>query len=190
MVDENSCTTLDSFVITQPSVITIVLDSISDITSSSSGYIFTTIADPDNHTFIWNGPEGFESNDQDIENLYVGGLYELTIINNNSNCSIDTSFFISDVSSILDINQLEVKIYPNPTRIILIIDFQNTEQLRGIIQVQDLLGNIVIREVKRKIDKELNLNLSGLNSGVYIVNIELERGSILYRKFIIGDFNH
>ncbi|MBK6565933.1 MAG: T9SS type A sorting domain-containing protein [Saprospiraceae bacterium] len=190
VVDENSCTTLDSFVITQPSVITIVLDSISDITSSSSGYIFTTIADPDNHTFIWNGPEGFESNDQDIENLYVGGLYELTIINNNSNCSIDTSFFISDVSSILDINQLEVKIYPNPTRDYLIIDFQNTEQLRGIIQVHDLLGNIVIREVKRKIDKELNLNLSGLNSGVYIVNIELERGSILYRKFIIGDFNH
>jgi peptidoglycan/xylan/chitin deacetylase (PgdA/CDA1 family) len=58
-----------------------------------------------------------------------------------------------------------VKIYPNPTH-----DFINIENAKGQISISDIRGNILIQ--KHNNDDKLNLNISNLPKGIYIIKVK------------------
>lgn len=73
----------------------------------------------------------------------------------------------------------QFKIYPNPTSGILKIDYENDVKIQSI-QLTDVAGRVV----KIFSKNEKTLNVSGLPSSVYFLNIQAEEGSVT-EKIII-----
>lgn len=71
-----------------------------------------------------------------------------------------------------------IKLFPNPTNSVLNIKSYNTNTVTSVV-ISDLNGRVVM-----KIDDNLNLiDVSGLQSGLYITNIQTSNGNIT-KKFI------
>ncbi|MFV0267951.1 MAG: T9SS type A sorting domain-containing protein [Draconibacterium sp.] len=63
----------------------------------------------------------------------------------------------------------EIRIYPNPTKGILKIDFPSLSETEAILNVYDLHGRLLIHKQAQEIGNELNL--SSYPGGIYILNI-------------------
>ena len=93
---------------------------------------------------------------------------------------IGNSCIVEQCDSTTQINPIEydvANIYPNPTSDILIIDIEE----KGILEIINLQGQIV--DLKNLPEKQNNLDLSNLVSGVYTLRIKTDRG-IAIRKLI------
>lgn len=108
VTDTNSCLSLDSLTISEPSAIssTVVLstyaggDNIS-CNGLSDGAIDVTISGGNtNYNYIWNGPNGFTSNSEDITNLFAG-TYNLSVVDTN-NCLYKTVVTIMEPLEMTD----------------------------------------------------------------------------------------
>ena len=75
----------------------------------------------------------------------------------------------------------EFSIYPNPSQGIVNLKFNNTE--RKQIEIYSILGNSVYTETTTKANTQINL--TGLNKGVYFVKISDQNGSTLMTKKMI-----
>ena len=81
-----------------------------------------------------------------------------------------------DALAVSDVNKKSVSVYPNPFS-----DVLNISDVKGVksISVNDVSG----REVK-SLAPAAELNLSSLKSGLYIVNLKMEDGSVKTFKAI------
>jgi len=72
----------------------------------------------------------------------------------------------------------EIKIYPNPTKDILNIEFQDS--FEGNVEVKNELGQSIL---KKKIEEVINLKLdvSSLISGIYFIEIHDFNGQLIYK---------
>lgn len=76
------------------------------------------------------------------------------------------------------LNENNVDVYPNPTKDIITIQTQHTIKN---ITVLDVLGNqLQIKEVYQDANKK-QINLSNLNNGIYIIEIEFQEGIVRKR---------
>lgn len=75
----------------------------------------------------------------------------------------------------------DIKIYPNP-----VIDQTNVvtvgEILGRTIQIIDLTGHVVANYIVPSNSRQMSLDLSALNPGIYILNYETEDGRIISKK--------
>ena len=107
VTDSTSCSKIDSFIITQPPSLTANLDSIINIAcyGACSGQIYITADGGDSvYTYLWNGPNGYSSTDEDIYNL-CSGTYILELSD-----TTDTLIFYFDI------------VEPSPLSIIILSD--------------------------------------------------------------------
>ena len=69
----------------------------------------------------------------------------------------------------------EIKIYPNPAQDIIIIDLDNE---LALVEIYSLQGQKILTSNKKEI------NVSNLNSGIYLVKIKDVNGSVASQKFV------
>ncbi len=98
--DSTSCSVSDSVFVDQPSSLTITLDTIINLIcfEECNGQIMITADGGDSvYTYLWTGPNGFTSTDEDLDSL-CAGTYELTL--SDSSNSVFASFTITQPSQL------------------------------------------------------------------------------------------
>ena len=101
VTDTNGCIYNNSVTITEPSEIIINVDSIVDVDvyNGNNGKIYITVnGGSSNYSYIWNGPNGYFSNSEDILGLY-SGLYFL-VVTDSTNCSKTDTIYVDQPSSL------------------------------------------------------------------------------------------
>lgn len=105
---------------------------------------------------------------------------EFAVILSNNGCSVTSSCFT--VSSTLDINlpgKQEVALYPNPSNDYIHL---NGVQLFETIQIIDMNGRI-IQSLNNEETDQVQINLHSIESGVYLIRLEGDEGTI-HKRFI------
>ena len=77
-------------------------------------------------------------------------------------------------------------IYPNPVNEVLTLVFKGNTLIRGVINVvvQDATGKIVLRYRAASIHKTLQIPVSKLRSGIYVVQISILNELMMNQKFV------
>ena len=81
------------------------------------------------------------------------------------------------------LNEKSLKLFPNPNKGIFTIETEN-DLMMNSIKVHDIAGKKVFSEELHGKNSMHQLNLSSVETGIYIVQIETEKGSI-YKKMIV-----
>jgi len=149
--------------ITQPDSISIVSTQIGPDHGLTDGFIYISASGgTPSYNFVWSNGE----TTQNIDNL-THGNYTVTATDNNS-CSNSATFTVDNLTGITDIsNTDEVSLYPNPSNGQLTI---NTTKKWNVV-VYDLMGKQMLTAKGNGMSQ---MNLSGLNSGMYYVLITID----------------
>ncbi len=178
----SKCTVIKSYNITQAQEIVIIVDSIVNPNGNAGGTIILHTND-NSHTYSWTGPDGFNSNSKDIDELKKG-CYTL-VVTDELGCTKDTTICLESTGIYaIDTNAQHIKIYPNPVRGILYFDFSKTTINAGEI----ILTNISGIRLKRKLflSQKMELDISMLQNGVYIVMIK-SNNNTSFRKIVVSN---
>jgi len=109
------------------------------------------------------------------------------VVTDDNGCVSDTAYFsFTYVSSILNINNSNLVIYPNPTRGLLNIEFDLIGSKEATLSLVNILGDVVYTE---SIDNETikysnKLDLSNYSNGIYFVKLKKENG-VITKKVIL-----
>jgi len=124
-------------------------------------------ADVDNtvYTMTVNGLEGSETDFQ--SDAILGGL-DLFSIDGNNQMYIDDVFFAPGNLGTSDFSADVFSVYPNPVKDVLNI---NSQAAVDSVVIYDVLGKVVLQEQPAAISP--SINMSGLNSGAYLVNVTI-----------------
>ena len=82
--------------------------------------------------------------------------------------------------NVIDNKEIGCSIYPNPTDDRLYIETQTTAQT---VEIYDVLGKAQNLRISGSQDLRISVDVSNLNSGIYIIKINTEEGNIV-RRFI------
>ncbi|PWA04206.1 T9SS type A sorting domain-containing protein [Flavobacterium psychrotolerans] len=115
----------------------------------------------------------------------TGGIYYFGFNNNSPIGATDTAMFFDSLefSSVLSVNNFNANkfsVSPNPAKDIVSVSSENS--LIDNVNITDLNGRIVVQKAFDKTSK-LQMNISGLASGVYMMNIKSDLG-IITKKII------
>ena len=120
--------------------------------------------------------------------LAVRGDEDIIDMNYIQYLEVDT-FELSSTSTSIDNNNLDLKfsIYPNPTNNNLTLDFTSENSNKSILSLTNIIGE-KIREFQINTVEGINtfnLNLEGINNGVYFINF-INNSNKSTKKFIIS----
>ncbi len=188
--DRNLCKVSKAFTINQPDEKSITVDSIIDVDSlgSFTGAIYISVPS-EGYSFLWQGPNSFISDDEDIENLEAG-CYTLTAKDTVSGCYIDTTICVKYINKIPEtkINNA-INIYPNPANEELTIDFHDSDIENCKITLLDMSGKIIRTFEYTENKKYYSINLSKINPGLYLIKLQSGNNAIIYKKIVINRVN-
>ncbi|MBV42149.1 MAG: hypothetical protein CL834_03865 [Crocinitomicaceae bacterium] len=146
---------------------TIVISVIDDVNSSNNGSIDVTISGGSGvYDFTWDGPDSFESTDEDISGL-AGGTYSWTVTDSNG-CTASIDVEVGDLVD--DIQEFDVSFalvaYPNPASNTLTLE---SDDLIGKAQIQlfDGTGRLISDNEHTSVNGRIQLNVSDLATGTY-----------------------
>ena len=132
--------------------------------------------------YNWNFGDGTQSQDENPwHNYSVAGSYELTLTAVNDACPDDVMsqmIRVIDVAGLADVNESELKVYPNPAREVLIIE---TERIGGMIVLTDNLGRVVLE--KNLEAGSTSLKIDHLSGGLYQLVYEFE-GKVFQQSIV------
>lgn len=75
------------------------------------------------------------------------------------------------------VKKQKIKVFPNPaTNVVNVLGLKNSE--RAEISVSDIYGNVVLNHRWEIKNKSLNIPISSLNSGIYVIRIRSEEQSV------------
>ena len=102
----------------------------------------------------------------------------LTIIDD---CSIEAEFKFIEKTDIDELTETTIALYPNPAT------------TKAQITANDVISNVVIRSIQGKtvyqengFNESMEINLTNLKSGLYIVTITLQNGETRQEKLMVG----
>jgi hypothetical protein len=92
--------------------------------------------------------------------------------------------FLADVVlSVNEIAELQSSIYPNPAEDVLNIELtENTNQL--LVEIYDITGKKIKNMDFSGVKQRISINVSDLNSGMYIVSLSANRAKRSFKVFI------
>ena len=115
------------------------------------------------------------------KNITSPGIYVDTVLNTNG-CDSIITFNVKLSTAISSLLFADAKIYPNPTKGIVNIDFD--EEKDGRLLLLDLLGKAVI--TTRVKNKRTQLDISHLEQGVYTLVLQQEDKIFLLKSLILN----
>jgi hypothetical protein len=145
---------------------------------NDNGFIFIT---PQGgtapYTTLWTQFPGI--NDLTLTSLAPGG-YQLTLID-AAGCGIDTVINIDRINSITELNNSEIKIYPNPFDDIIHIE-TNLSKLISSVNIIDVSGRLI--QTKKAESNSIVIQTTEFASGIYFIKIEFTDGTMAQRKIL------
>lgn len=137
------------------------------------------------NTYLWDFGNGSEAEGENPKIVYAEpGEYDVTLITIN-NCGADT--IVKKIEIITGLEEIPldaIVIFPNPFNDILNIKFSS--ELSGTVELNlmDISGKLLYSE-RFGLDNSVKrlVNLSGLNSGLYILEIK-NNDRVAYRKLV------
>jgi hypothetical protein len=81
--------------------------------------------------------------------------------------------------------ELSAMEYPNPTKDNLTIKFNDAIATDGSIEIFGIMGNLIYNSAISKGISELQLNVSGINSGLYFYTIKVNNNKLTSGKITI-----
>ncbi|HEB61723.1 MAG TPA: T9SS type A sorting domain-containing protein, partial [Bacteroidetes bacterium] len=179
----NNCTVSKSYTLIQPDDIIITIDNKINPTSNSKGKIDISTNNDGTYTFTWTGPNGYNTNTEDIDSLEEG-CYSLIVANDND-CSKDTTICLEKETATFDLNNnFVVSLYPNPASNQIIVDISKTGFTNTEISIFNISGDRY-NFYKSENSKLVILDVSKLKQGLYFVEIKFETG-IVFKKLVIS----
>ena len=90
------------------------------------------------------------------------------------------------ISNIVD-SQQEITLYPNPANSVLNINMTDSENSITKIQIVDMLGKVVssIENIQSTNNNIITIDLVGLNSGLFFINLTFENQQVITKKLNI-----
>jgi|GEM_PF-830147 len=165
--DANGCVDLNTFIISEPLPLAVVIDSIAPADDSGSGLIWVTVTGgTPGYRYEWTSPSEKPLNSEDLNNLSVPGYYFFAVIDDNG-CvfTLDSIFVDGGVAVDESPAYKSLKVYPVPAKEVLIID---TEKLISEVLILGIDGRVY----KHIILPESNrLDIAELAPGWYVLRI-------------------
>lgn len=110
--------------------------------------------------------------------------YKITYTSDESLYSIGTIIIYVGSTSIAEQKELSVSLYPNPSEGNITLNLDDNGFYMGTINVFDLSGRNVYSETVSFIGDQKNIDLSNLNKGPYLIQVDLN-GNSLVKKLMI-----
>ena len=186
ITDSLNCYGIDTITILQPDSLRITDIIKNDITDSlPKGQIRVTIAGGSiPYSFNWTGSNSYSSHDQNIFNLDTG-CYVLTVIDSNGCSVVSEEICIEDMTTAtMEIqNKKDIKIYPNPAKNYLYIEYDNFNTDNTVISI-DLL-TVSGEKIIQNLQKIKKMDISNISEGVYFMRFKTRKGLILKKLIIV-----
>ena len=158
------------------------------------GFLLSIIASVNAQTIDFNYTNGTTSSynlndiqkitfDVDVMNLH---LWDGTIYAWDVNTIGQYEYNEGTVGLLEELNELHLKIFPNPTEDLLNLNFHYRNQGKMIMELYDIAGNLVLYRDFVELSSGLNqqsINVSEIKSGIYNCRLIFENSSIT-RKII------
>jgi gliding motility-associated-like protein len=95
--DDNNCAISKDFIVTEPGSFNYAGTTVTDITlPGSNGAVNLALTGGNQpYGYTWTGPGSFSTGTEDISGLFLGGLYNISVIDNKG-CTSDTGFVVND----------------------------------------------------------------------------------------------
>ena len=188
ITDASNCSISDTFAITQPGELVIIVDSTRGVGSQLLGYIAITTNNTGNYIFAWSGPGGFTAVTEGIDSLREFGCYTLMVTDTLTNCSMDSTICLDALTSVIDLESLSSRVilYPNPASGKFTLDFSSMSLQTVTISLIDVSGKVRATIYKAEMDDYIEFTTENLNSGLYIIQIQSKEFGIFYKKVIVS----
>lgn len=160
VTDQNGCYDSSAFIINNPLAITIS-GTVTDDMGGNSGSIDIVVSNASGKTLNYLWTPGFYTT-QNISNLSAGSYSVL--VTDSKGCEGSETFTVSAVTGSKKEIDSAIKIFPNPTYGMVTI---MSEESVLSAQLINMNGKILLSTTEKE------LNLSGFDSGVYILKIQL-----------------
>lgn len=174
LTDAAGTTLNETFVVTQPDPFVVTSDVTDEIDSNTNGAIDVTITGgTPPYSYEW-------SNGMDTEDLadLPAGDYTLVVTDANG-CTITVTITVDMRTNSLDLPFVEhFSVSPNPAFNAVNVDVQFEKAIEGKLVLINKLGQIIQIEKLNALNQKVNLDISGLRSGIYFIRLETEEGSI------------
>ncbi|HEY3387829.1 MAG TPA: T9SS type A sorting domain-containing protein [Saprospiraceae bacterium] len=167
IADAAGCIVNGSYTITEPSPITIVLDSVGKADATGSGLIWITVSGGmPGYNYQWVDPNGGFYVTEDLNGLMLSGFYFLEVTD-TAGCvaRLDSVFVDQNVAVEHLLGFRPVKIYPIPTDEVLYIDL---EEVITEIEISSADGRVYKKISKPESNK---INVSDIQPGWYVLRI-------------------
>lgn len=183
VTDTKNCSISDSFAIEQPEEIFFWVEEVVDVRVGLPGSIDLSVDNELAYTYSWTGPNGFTSDDLDIDSLEIG-CYTLVITQLETGCTRDTTICVHDLTNLLlhEAREELVVVYPNPAKDRITILLNSSFNPKARLQITDLNGKIHMAEALTQ--KKSTLALDNMKDGVYLIQIQQGNNSY-YRRLIL-----
>lgn len=182
VTDADAVQVSETISITEPPLLEGTTTSTPEVDNNGNGTAMVSVfGGVSPYTYLWN-----DSNNQttaEAINLSAGD-YVVTIIDAN-NCFFEelvTVDMITDINNISQ-NEILVQISPNPTTNYFNIEVTGMGD-EIILTILSLEGKLM-KEEKIKIGLQETINVTDMNSGIYFVKIQDEKGNIYSEKIVI-----
>lgn len=142
-------------------------------------YYFTAL-DPSNvDSYLWNFGDGETSTEETPTHAYPNsGTYTVTLTVSNECGEYSTTSSINHTAASLEAEEFAlIQIYPNPTT-----DFINIKDVNGLEVETAIILNLTGQVIHSHKGQNV-IHVQSLNSGIYILQIQLTNGKVIQRKF-------
>ncbi|MFM2225945.1 MAG: hypothetical protein RJA07_2147 [Bacteroidota bacterium] len=135
-------------------------------------------------TFIAVGGEQFVS----IGNFKTDAQTQFILVDSQSNLPEASYYYMDDVS-LIDITPLgidevgisKIEVYPNPAKESIVV---SSKSLVNTIEVRDVLGRVVIQQIKNSSTQQIQIDVSSLSNGLYFIKATDDKGNSINGKFV------
>jgi len=142
--------------------------------SLSSGLLITNITQADTYQWFLEGAALKEETSSTITPVF-GGVYEVGVA--SKSCVKKSPGFTYSVTAIDDSEKSEVGIYPNPFNDKLMVTLDETDDVTSIVTL-NLIGQ-TLKQVPVSGKREIELDLSDLPSGTYIISVGIRKYKVI-----------
>jgi hypothetical protein len=172
LVDFNACNKIVNFNISQPDSIDIVIITNNEIEGGAPGAAQISISGgTEPYSVLWDdGTSGLTNN-----NLQAGS--HSVVVTDAFGCSASVDFIILLLTDVVDYQNPNVSIFPNPANDVL--NIQSTGRSPFQVRIYDGTGRLCL-SVNSSSEKAIIL-LSALEAGLYLIEIKSEDGTSQHR---------
>jgi type IX secretion system substrate protein/SprB-like repeat protein len=165
-----NCTGIEVFDIFAPDTNVVTIDNILHYNNLTTGAInITASGGTPPYAYVWEGPNGYTSNAEDISGLLPGSYTVMVIDVNGCAISSDPIVILDETVSTNHTANLHARVYPNPANEQVIIDIENVSDFQ--IQLISLDGRTV-----KSWDGARVLEVDEISSGIYLLEGVSEAG--------------